>query len=92
MTSRIATCSAWGFLLDNTDVRYLVKEYLDKRGLTISRFKNNMPSKDWVDAFVKRNKETISHRVCQNIKPARAKLSPSTVKNTMFIFVLNLYE
>ena len=80
--SIIATCSAWGFPLDNTDVRYLVKGYRDKRGLTISRrFKNNMPSKDWVDTFVKRNEETISHRVCQNIKPARAKLSPSTVKS-----------
>ena len=81
MASRIATCSAWGFPLDNTDVRYFVKGYLDKRGLTISRFKNNMPSKDWVDAFVKRNEETIFHWVYQNIKLARAKLSPSTVKS-----------
>ena len=88
MASRIATCSALGFPLDNTDVRYFVKGYLDKRCLTISRFKTNMPSKDWVDAFVKRNEETISHQVCQNIKPARAKLSPSTVKS----FFINLSQ
>ena len=58
-----------------------MKGYLDKRGLTISKFKNNMPTKDWMNAFVKRNEETISHRVCQNIKPGRAKLSPSIVKS-----------
>ena len=38
MAQRIATCASWGFPLDKTDVRYLVKGYLDKRGLTFSRF------------------------------------------------------
>ena len=72
MAQRIATCASWGFPLDNNDVRYLVKGYLDKRGLTLSRFTNNTPSKDWVNSFVKRNENIISHRICQNIKPSRA--------------------
>ena len=88
MAQRIATCASWGFPLDNTDVRYLVKGYLDKRGLTFSRFANNTPSRDWVDSFVKRNENIISHRICQNIKPSRASLSSSTIKE----FIANLAE
>ena len=72
MAQRIATCASWGFPLDNNDVRYLVKGYLDKRGLTLSRFTNNTPSKDWVNSFVKRNENIIFHRICQNITPSRA--------------------
>ena len=88
MAQRIATCASWGFPLDNNDVRYLVKGYLDKRGLTFSRFTNNTLSKDWVNSFVKRNENIISHRICQNIKPSRASLSSSTIKE----FIANLAE
>ena len=81
MAKRVASCGTLGFPLDSTDIRYLVKEYLDKRGLVMSKFKSNMPSKDWVNSFVRRNQEIIFHRICQNMKPTRASLSPSTVKD-----------
>ena len=77
MAKRVASCATLGFPLDSTDIRYLVKGYLDKCGLVMSKFKNNMPSKDWV------NQEIISLRICQNIKPTRASLSPSTVKDAL---------
>ena len=84
IAKRVASCVTLGFSLDSTDVRYLVKGYLVKRGLVMSRFKNNMPSKDWVDSSVRRNQEIISHIICLNIKPTRASLSPSTVKGFIF--------
>ena len=83
MAKRVASCATLDFPLDSTDIRYLVKGYLDKRGLVMSKFKNNMPSKDWVNSFVGRNQEIISLRICQNIKPTRASLSPSTVKDAL---------
>ena len=83
MAKRVASCATLGFPLDSTDIRYLVKGYLDKRGLVMSKFKNNMPSKDWVNSFVGRNQEIFSLRICQNIKPTRASLSPSTVKDAL---------
>ena len=61
MAKRVASCAALGFLLDTSGVCYLVKEYLDKRSLVMSRLKNNMPIKDWVDSFIRRNQEIISH-------------------------------
>ena len=79
---------ALGFPLDSTDVRYLVKGYLDKHGLVITRFKNNMPSEDWIDFFEKRNQEIAFLKICQSIKPTRASLSPSTLKD----FISNIAQ
>ena len=79
---------ALGFPLDSTDVRYLVKGYLDKHGLVITRFKNNMPSEDWIDFFERRNQEIVFLRISQNIKPTRASLSPSTIKD----FISNIAQ
>ena len=42
------------------------------------KFKNNLPSNDWVSSFLKRNKDALSTRQCQNIKKARAKVSASS--------------
>ena len=80
MARRIATCASWGFPLDNLEIRFLVKGYLDRRGVSIRRFRENLPIKDWVDSFVKRNREIVAHRICQNIKPSRASLSPAVIE------------
>ena len=39
----------------------LVKGYLDRRAVSIRRFRENLPSKDWIDSFVKRNREIVAH-------------------------------
>jgi len=67
----------WGFPFDYTDLRLLAKTYLSKCGRTVPQFKNNLPSVDWARTFVKRHKESLVHRRCQNIKRARAKVSQS---------------
>ena len=58
-----------------------MKGYLNKRGESIKCFKNNMPSKEWVNSFVKRNSTLLSHRMCQNINPSRASVSPAMVES-----------
>ena len=47
-----------------------------------------MPSKDRANSFVRKNQEIISHRICQNIKPTRASLPPSTLKG----FISNIAQ
>jgi hypothetical protein len=37
----------WKVPLDSMDVRMLVKDFLDRRGVTDGRFKNNLPGIDW---------------------------------------------
>ena len=81
IASRLVTCSDWGFPLDALDLRYLVKGYLDKRGLVEPRFKQNMPGTEWVTTFMKRQEQTLSQRICQNIKRSRAAVTPEIVND-----------
>lgn len=73
------TCAEWGYPLDITDLRLLVKSYLDMLGIQHKRFKNNLPGRDFVFNFLERHKSIISERLCQNIKRARAATSPTII-------------
>ena len=68
----LETVSEWGFPFTYRDVQCTIQNYLNKTGRQASAFKNNMPSQDWVAAFVRRSPD-LSHRNCQNIKVSRAK-------------------
>ena len=59
------------------EVRILVKGYCDRRRM--KRFKNNnLPSEDWVKAFMKRT--TMVKRATGNIKRARASVDETAVR------------
>lgn len=73
------TCSDWGYPLDTFDLRIMIKSYLDTLGVTHKRFKNNMPGPDYAARFLKRYKDSISLRMCQNIKKSRAQVSPDSI-------------
>lgn len=70
----------WGYPLDTIDLKYIVKMYLDTLGITVNVFKNNFPGPDWVALFLRRHKDKISTRICQNIKRSRAAISPETIE------------
>lgn len=76
----INVCSEWGYPLDVFDLRILIKGYLDRMGVQVKRFKNNMPGPDFVECFIKRHKDVISKRISQNIKRARAAVSPEVIE------------
>ena len=80
MARRVATCASWGFPLDHMDIRFLVKGYLYRRGVSIRRFQANLPGKDWVNSFARRSCDIVAHRICQNFKPSRASLSPAIIE------------
>jgi hypothetical protein len=75
----ITVVAEWGFPFDYVDLRMLAKTYLSKAGRTVKQFKNNWPSMDWARSFVKRHKEALVTRKCQNIKRARAAVSPHKI-------------
>lgn len=78
----------WGFPLDLRDTRKLVYYYLSKAGKNIPQFKNNYPSKEWALGFLKRHKNHITLRNCQNIKKNRSAVSAKMVEE----FFVNLKE
>ncbi|CAG4982679.1 unnamed protein product [Parnassius apollo] len=75
----INVCAEWGYPLDSLDLRYIVKMYLDKIGITHKRFKNNFPGPDFIQCFLNRHKDKISQRICQNIKRSRAAVSAEII-------------
>ena len=68
----LETVAEWGFPFTYRDVQVTVQSYLNKQGRNATAFKNNMPSQDWVAAFVRRS-PSLSQRNCQNIKVSRAR-------------------
>lgn len=79
IVSRLETAASWGFPLDLFDVRVIVKAYLDRSGKTLRRFRNNLPGEDWAGSFLKRHKQKLSRRICENIKRSRAAVSRDVV-------------
>ncbi|KAJ4435868.1 hypothetical protein ANN_18488 [Periplaneta americana] len=69
------TEAEWGFPLTPFDVRCIVKQYLDKKGATEKRFKNNLPGDDWYRSFLQRHNGVLSLRLSENIKRSRAQVS-----------------
>jgi len=76
----IVTVSEWGLPFDLWDTQAMVKTYLQKSGRTVARFKNNVPSADWVRSFIKRHGDRITQRMCQNIKLSRDGVTPEVME------------
>ena len=79
LVDRLAMCAEWGYPIDRFDLQCIVKGYLDRRGRVVRKFTNNMPGKDFAELFIKRHKDRLSIRMCQNIKRARAGVTPAII-------------
>lgn len=71
----LITCSSWGYPLTTFDLRLIVKSYLNSKGTNIKKFKDNMPGVEYAMCFLRRHKDTLSQRLCQNIKRSRTQVS-----------------
>lgn len=78
IVNKMIVCAEWGYPLDLLDMRLFTKYYFDRKGIH-SRFKDNLPGYEWSKSLLKRNNQLISERMVQNIKRARAKVSPESV-------------
>lgn len=76
----INICADWGYPIDSHDLKLIVKNYLDKLGRTVPRFKDNFPGKEFVFSFLKRHKGVITNRLCENIKRSRASVSKEIIE------------
>lgn len=76
----ILVAAKWGYPLTGKDVRIIVKGYLDRKGKVEKRFQDNMPGRQWLKSFMTRNKQTLSVRLSENIKRARAAVSREIIQ------------
>lgn len=76
----IIKMSEFGFPVDKTDFRFIIKSYLDRVGRKIKIFQNNLPGLSWVSLFLKRN-PALSIRLATNIKRARAAVNEKVLQD-----------
>lgn len=76
----IIAASDFGFPIDSLDLRRIVKSYLDRKGVTIRKFTDNMPGSEWVRLFLKRHRD-LTQRFASNIKVARATVTPEIINS-----------
>ncbi|XP_041985244.1 uncharacterized protein LOC121737649 isoform X2 [Aricia agestis] len=79
ITKYLNICSEWGYPLDAYDVRLLVKDYLDRIGITVKKFRDNMPGPNYLTGFLSRNQQDISLRLSENFNRVRAAVSPEII-------------
>lgn len=77
--SGILTAARWGFPLTKIDVRRVASSYLERKGMRVPTFKNNVPGKAWIDSFLIRHKHAVSNRLSENIKRSRAAVTKDTL-------------
>ena len=75
----IDVLTQWRHLLDRTDIKLLVKSYLEKKGVQLKTVKDNYPGDDWVSVFVKRH--NLTQRMAKNVKPACAEVDHEVIDN-----------
>lgn len=78
IVAHILLTSKYGFPLDSFDLRKIVKTYLERKGVVIRKFHDNLPGPEWVRLFLKRHPE-LTQRFAANIKSVRAAVSPETI-------------
>ena len=84
--SMVVLLSDWGFPFNGDDLRYFVKAYLDKKGVTENWFKDNLPTHRWLDRFLGRHK-TLTLRKTNAIKRSRAMVSREDVQEFFKNFI-----
>ncbi|KAJ8930185.1 hypothetical protein NQ314_017049 [Rhamnusium bicolor] len=74
------TAADFGYpFTDTVLLQSFVQQYLNRKGVNIRQFHDNLPGKEWVKNCLARNPEL--RRNAENIKRARADLSPQMISN-----------
>ena len=60
LNKAIIKCGDWGFPLSMLDIQMFTKSYLDKKGVHIKKYKENIPGHDWIRGFI------MCHKARQN--------------------------
>ena len=77
----IDTLTKWKVPLTGMEIKFLVKAYLDRKGINDRRFKNNLSGQDRLKSFSRRHH--LVNRMADNITPVRAEVSADSI-NTYF--------
>jgi hypothetical protein len=69
----------YGIPFTKNDLRRFVQNYLNRKGVRLLTFVNNLPGKDWTKSFLLRNKQHLTIRLSENTKRCRAQINVDKV-------------
>lgn len=76
---RLIICAEWGYPLTMLELQQLISQFLADNNIEVPRFTNNIPGTDYLRGFLKRHRDTLTFRLCQNIKRKRAAVNAEIV-------------
>lgn len=77
--AHVTALAEYGFPLEESDLIFVIKDYLSSQGRIVKEFTNNTPGREWVRSFLKRHEE-LSKRFANNIKRVRAQVSEQVIE------------
>lgn len=82
LSDGLLVAASFGYPMTENDIKTFAQGYLNRKGVNIAQFKDNLPGDDWVKLFLQRHPQ-LSVRASENLKRARASLTVDTL-NTYF--------
>ena len=79
LTLNVAALGDYGLAYGMDDLRRFVQVHLNKHNHHVSCFKDNLPGVEWGYGFLKRQRDIVTSRHCQNISRKRAAVSDKIV-------------
>lgn len=79
LVDAMLAAASYGYPFDRQGIKEFVQNYLNKKGVNISFFKDNEPGDDWIKYFMGRNND-LSVRNCENLKRVKADLTEEVLK------------
>ena len=79
LANNLCVLADWGYPLSTVELRVMVKDYLNLRGITIPRFRDNMPGREWAFSFLQRRRQHLTVRASQNINKTKCHANLCTM-------------
>ena len=76
----LALLGQYGMAFSKDSLRQFVKSHLDAHEIIIPEFKENLPGVEWANLFMKRRKNILRERVCQNTSTKLAQISRTAIE------------
>ena len=79
--NHIACLANSSFPVTKSDLRFIIKGYLDKKRKAVNCFNNNCPGREWVSRFMKRYDEELREKFAHNMSKKRANVTENVVND-----------
>lgn len=87
----ITVASKFGYPFTIRLLKEFVQQYLNRKGVNIPCFANNLPGDNWTTFFLQRHQE-LSNRMSQNIKRARAEVNEAVITDYFQELAISIAE